>query len=103
MSLEAAAGKNPVSHIGKIYNVLAKRVAQTLVTVVPQVSAAQCLMVSRIGVPVSMPALVHIKLATHDGFPLEQLREPTVEIVSDHLGRIPELVGQLLAGEIHVF
>src|SRR6516165_4464867 len=94
MSLEAAAGKNPVSHVGKIYNVLAKRVAETLVTAIPQVSAAQCLIVNRIGAPVTMPDLVHLKLATPDHFPLEQLRERTAEIVSDHLGRIPELVGE---------
>ena len=103
MSLEAAAGKNPVSHVGKIYNILAKRVAETVVAAIPQVSAAQCLIVSRIGSPVSMPALVHLKLATPDGFPLEQLREATAEVVSDHLGRIPELVGELVAGKIAVF
>jgi S-adenosylmethionine synthetase len=103
MSLEAAAGKNPISHVGKIYNILAKRVAETLVTAIPQVSAAQCLIVSRIGSPVSMPALVHLKLATSDGFPLEQLRGRIAEVVSDHLGRIPELVGELVAGEIPLF
>ncbi len=40
MSLEAAAGKNPVSHAGKIYNVVAQRIAETLAATVPQVSAA---------------------------------------------------------------
>ncbi len=103
MSLEAAAGKNPVSHVGKIYNILAKRVAETLVTAIPQVSAAQCLIVGRIGVPVSVPALVHLKLATRDGFPLERLRERTGAIVADHLGRTSELAGELVAGELHVF
>lgn len=103
MSLEAAAGKNPVTHVGKIYNILAKRVAETLVTAIPQVSAAQCLIVSRIGAPVSMPALVHLKLATRDGFPSEKLSERSKDVVSDHLGRIPQLVGDMVAGKIHVF
>ncbi|OAF07751.1 S-adenosylmethionine synthase [Bradyrhizobium centrolobii] len=103
MSLEAAAGKNPVSHVGKIYNILAKRIAETVVTAIPQVFAAQCLIVSRIGAPVSTPALVHLKLATPDGFALERLREATAEVASDHLGRIPELVGELVAGKIAVF
>jgi S-adenosylmethionine synthetase len=40
MSLEAAAGKNPISHVGKIYNVLAKRVAETLIAAIPQVSTS---------------------------------------------------------------
>ena len=103
MSLEAAAGKNPISHVGKIYNILAKRVAETLVTDIPEVSAAQCLIVSRIGAPVSMPELVHLKLATNDGVSLEQLRERGAEIVSDHLGRIPDMVAELVAGEIQVY
>jgi S-adenosylmethionine synthetase len=103
MSLEAAAGKNPVSHVGKIYNILAKRAAETVVSAIPHVSAAQCLIVSRIGAPVSMPDLVHLKLAAPDHVPLEQLRERTAEIVSDHLGRIPELVGELISGKIHLF
>ena len=50
-----------------------------------------------------MPELVHLKLATKDGVSLEQLRERSAEIVSDHLGRIPHLVGELVAGEIQVY
>ena len=30
MSLEAAAGKNPVSHVGKTYNVAAREAARAL-------------------------------------------------------------------------
>jgi hypothetical protein len=33
----------------------------------------------------------------------EQLREGAAEIVSDHLSRIPELFGELIAGKIAVF
>lgn len=49
MSLEAAAGKNPVSHVGKIYNVLARDIAEAVVARVPEVASAECCMVSRIG------------------------------------------------------
>ena len=51
MSLEAAAGKNPVTHVGKIYNVVARDISEALVAAVPEISHAQCLMVSRIGSP----------------------------------------------------
>jgi S-adenosylmethionine synthetase len=88
MSLEAAAGKNPVSHVGKIYNVLAKQVAAALVSAIPEIVEAHCLIVSRIGAPISTPALVHAKLATHDEVPLEGLRSRIGELISDHLGRI---------------
>lgn len=103
MSLEAAAGKNPVSHVGKIYNVLATRVAEAVVSAFPEVSEAHCLIVSRIGAPVSKPALVHFRLATRDGVPLEQLRDPIEVLIADQFGRIPELVGELIAGTVDVF
>ena len=69
MSLEAAAGKNPVSHVGKIYNVLAKNIAETLVSSMAEIANAQCFMVSRIGAPVTQPAAMQIKLKTRGDEP----------------------------------
>jgi S-adenosylmethionine synthetase len=89
MSLEAAAGKNPVSHVGKIYNVLARRIAHSIVTNVPDVTAAHCIMVSRIGAPVTSPAIVEVKLATRDGVPVAALRPAVEEIVAASLDRVP--------------
>jgi S-adenosylmethionine synthetase len=103
MSLEAAAGKNPVSHVGKIYNVLATRVANALISALPEVTEAHCLIVSQIGAPVSAPALVHLRLATRDGVPTEQLRSRVEELIRDQFGRIPDLVRELVAGTIDVF
>jgi S-adenosylmethionine synthetase len=103
MSLEAAAGKNPVSHVGKIYNLLAKEVAETLVSTLQSVSEAHCLVVSEIGAPVSEPTLVNVRLATRDGVPLEQLRRPVEEVISDRLTQIPQLIGRLLTAAVDVF
>jgi S-adenosylmethionine synthetase len=44
MVLEAVAGKNPVSHVGKSYNVLAREIAETLVAAVPEIASAQCML-----------------------------------------------------------
>ena len=62
MSLEAAAGKNPVTHVGKLYNVLANRIARALVAEVSGVQEAYCYLVSRIGRPITEPQLVDLKL-----------------------------------------
>ncbi|MEY9724838.1 S-adenosylmethionine synthetase [Bradyrhizobium yuanmingense] len=102
MSLEAAAGKNPVSHVGKIYNLLAARVAEALVAELPGVNEAHCFMVSKIGAPVSEPALVQVKLRIEEGLPEEQ-REPTYGIVADRLARVPELIDEVMAGRMMVF
>ena len=86
MSLEAAAGKNPVSHVGKIYNVLARDIAETIIAAIPEIESAQCLMVSRIGVPVTLPAVVQIKIASLEGVRIANLRKQVDELVAG-LGR----------------
>jgi S-adenosylmethionine synthetase len=103
MSLEAAAGKNPVSHVGKIYNVLARDIAETIIAAIPEVESAHCLMVSRIGAPVTLPAVVQIKIATREGAPVKDLQERIGTLVGDRIARIPELVSGFVAGAISVF
>lgn len=101
MSLEAAAGKNPVSHVGKIYNVLATQLAEAMVASFPEIIEARCLIVSKIGAPVSEPALVNVQLATLGEF--EPLRDPIAALIADHFSRISELICSLVAGKVDVF
>jgi len=82
MSLEAAAGKNPVSHVGKIYNVLAQRISATVVGTLPHVTAAQCLLVSQIGAPVTSPAMLEVKVALRDGLPVSRVRNAVADIAA---------------------
>lgn len=103
MSLEAAAGKNPVSHVGKIYNVLARQIAETVVADMPEVSAAQCYLVSNIGSPVTEPAIAHVRLATRDGIPVDALAARTRAIVDRELKAIGGLVDRFAAGGIGLF
>jgi S-adenosylmethionine synthetase len=103
MSLEAAAGKNPASHVGKMYNVVAREIAEALVSEVPEIAAAHCLMVSRIGTPVTQPVLVEVKLATREGLPVVQLKPRVEEIVTFHLSSVPQLIEEFVAGTIEVF
>jgi S-adenosylmethionine synthetase len=103
MSLEAAAGKNPVTHVGKIYNVLASELAQTLVREIPEVAAAECLIASRIGRPLASPMVLHVKMATEDGHPVESLRQKVEDVTASCLGRIPGLIDDFVDGTIRVF
>ena len=62
MSLEAVAGKNPLSHVGKIYNVLAHDMARAICAAMPEVLEAQVQIVSAIGSPVDRPQALSIDL-----------------------------------------
>jgi S-adenosylmethionine synthetase len=61
MSLEAMAGKNPVNHVGKIYNRFAPDLARAIVEE-GFAEAAQVWIVSQIGKPIDEPQLLHIRV-----------------------------------------
>ena len=98
MSLEAVAGKNPVSHTGKLYNLLAGRIAQTLADTLPGVDEAYCHLLSRIGSPVSEPQLADIGLRLRDPQAIDALRPTAADIVRAQLQGAAGLWRDLLAG-----
>jgi S-adenosylmethionine synthetase len=103
MVLEAVAGKNPVSHVGKIYNVLAREIAETLVAAMPEIAAAECMITSRIGAPITEPELLDVRIATRDGMPVERMKPAICDIADAGLRRAPKLVDDFIAGTIDVF
>ena len=97
MSLEALAGKNPVSHVGKLYNVLAHRIAAALVTDVPGIEQAECYLVSQIGRSIDDPQLIDLKVRVTDARLLEAVRPRITEIARDHLAGVGSLWQALIA------
>jgi S-adenosylmethionine synthetase len=98
MSLEALGGKNPVSHVGKLYNVLARRIAQAVVSEVEGVDEAQCFLLSRIGRPITEPQIAEVRARTADPAALGALAPRIAEIaraqVAGAAGLWKELVEQ---------
>jgi len=95
MTLEAAAGKNVVSHVGKSYSIVAHQIANEIVTTCADVAGATCVLVSRIGQPVDSPQAVELQIQMRNGVALEHVREPATAIASNCLRRITGL-SQLL-------
>ncbi len=62
MTLEAAAGKNPISHVGKTYNVAAREIVQRIIKEYPELTQVYCYLVSKIGAPITEPQAVNIEL-----------------------------------------
>jgi len=64
MTLEAAAGKNPISHVGKTYNVAAQRIVDRLVGEDLGIAQAYCYLVSQIGAPITDPQAIGLEIST---------------------------------------
>lgn len=63
MTMEAYAGKNARSHTGRIYQIAAQKWADALAAAVPDAEAVVTRLVSRIGAPVTEPALASVEVA----------------------------------------
>ena len=96
MSLEAVAGKNPISHVGKLYNIIAGRMAQALLVEIPEVQEAHCYLVSQIGRPISEPALVDLKVRSDDPRLIQQRSNRIREIASAQLAKVGTLWQELI-------
>lgn len=103
MSLEAAAGKNPVTHVGKLYNLLAGRIAHAIADGVPGVLEAQCYLLSRIGTPIDAPQVFDVRLRLADPGALASVRARIEAIAQDELAGIHRLWTRVLAGECPVW
>jgi S-adenosylmethionine synthetase len=90
MTLESAAGKNPVSHVGKLYQIAAQRIAEALTSEISAIRAAECVLVSRIGHPIDDPQMADVRLElTNDSRP-ETYALEVERIVSRVLGELPQ-------------
>jgi S-adenosylmethionine synthetase len=101
MSTEAAAGKNPLTHVGKLYNVMASRIAATLVDSVAGITSADCVLVSEIGHPVADPATVDV--AVSGPSMSKQLQATVVDVVKRQISRISELTDAFMHRRVSVF
>lgn len=103
MTLEAAAGKNPVSHVGKLYNALAGRVASRLAAELGGGTDAAVVVVSRIGHPIDDPRAVNLRLSSAQPLDLAEAERVARAVLADEVARLPELRAQLLARQVRLF
>jgi S-adenosylmethionine synthetase len=102
MGTEAAAGKNPVSHVGKIYNVLAHSIARMVYEEVEGVKEVYILLLSRIGMPVDRPHMASAEVLTDGRMRLGDVSKKITDIVERELSEIGKFCIQLSRGKYRV-
>jgi len=103
MTMESVAGKNPITHVGKLYNVAARQIAAQVLRDVPGLTGVECYLVSRIGRPVREPQIVQLRLAGEGARSADALRPALDRIVTEGLAALDGLWRQLLAREITLY
>ncbi|MCG8343538.1 MAG: methionine adenosyltransferase [Chlorobiales bacterium] len=101
-SLEAAAGKNPVNHVGKIYNVLSHEMARRIHKEVDGIMEVTVYLCSQIGKPLDEPLIATAKLVLEKDVHLDDVREAVTSIIHVELAYIGVFIEQLTLGKFGV-
>jgi S-adenosylmethionine synthetase len=103
MSMEATSGKNPVNHIGKIYNLLSTKIAESVVDEVDGIRDLQLRLLSQIGQPIDQPHVADAQVVTDDGVALADRTDEIEAIIDRELGDVTEITRQVIDGELSTF
>ncbi len=102
MSSEAAAGKNPVSHVGKIYNLLSYRIADQVSKRVNGIKETYIWLLSNIGQPINEPKVVSAQVILEDGVKLKEVSAEIEETVAHEFDHLAEFCMDLALGKMTV-
>jgi S-adenosylmethionine synthetase len=99
MGTEAAAGKNPVSHVGKIYSVLAHRIAKEIYESREGIREVYVLLLSRIGTPIDRPQVATAQVLLERGRTVRDVVKDGSAVFERELASIGRFCRELSRGK----
>jgi S-adenosylmethionine synthetase len=102
MCSEAAAGKNPVSHVGKIYNLLTHRIAKQVHDKVAGMEEVYIWLLSQIGRPIDQPAIASAQVVMKKGNRFEDVKKDINDVIDSELENIDKFSMDLAYGKIPI-
>ena len=102
MSMEATSGKNPVNHVGKIYNVLANKMANDAVEEVKGIKQMHIMLLTQIGSPINEPT-ASVQVILEDGLELSDVEDDIKEVINRNLDNIRDITKLVIEGKARTF
>ena len=99
---EAAAGKNPISYVGKIYNLLSHEIASHIYREVAGIREVTVWLCSQIGKPIDRPLIAEAQLNLEPEVLLEDVRDSVIAVIDGELEDIQSFTHRLAQGELSV-
>jgi S-adenosylmethionine synthetase len=103
MSLEATAGKNPINHVGKIYNVLAFNAADKIYQEVHGIREVYVKILSQIGKPIDQPLATDVELLLDRDVKIRSVKDEIEGIVDETLNNIFRVSDGIIEGTTALF
>jgi S-adenosylmethionine synthetase len=103
MSMEATSGKNPVNHVGKIYNLLSTEIAEAVVEEVDGIREIRVRLLSQIGQPIDRPHVADASVVTADDTAVADVRPAIDGIIDRELADVAAITERVVDGELSTF
>ncbi len=103
MSTEAAAGKNPISHVGKIYNVLSHKIADKVYKEIAGIHEVYIWLCSQIGKPIDKPLIASAQLVLKPGVDIRIIKADIESVIEEELKNIYKFTDELSQGKYPVW
>jgi S-adenosylmethionine synthetase len=103
MSMEATSGKNPINHIGKIYNLLSTELAQECVRKVDGIEEIYIRLLSQIGKPIDQPLVASVQVLMQPDHRLKDISGDIEAIIDQGLADITCMTEKIIRGEVRTF
>ncbi len=101
VSNEAAAGKNPVSHVGKVYNLLTHKIANEIYENISGIKEIYVWLLSQIGTSIDKPKITAAQLIMNSGS-VDDVREEINEVIRKELSNIKQFCLDLAHGKYEI-
>ncbi len=107
MSMEASAGKNPITHVGKLYNILSNFIANDIAKAAgSEICEIEVRILSQIGKPIDNPQVCSIQMLPAAGSSPSTFKKWEKEarsIADNWLDNLDTVTKKIVNGEITVF
>jgi S-adenosylmethionine synthetase len=103
MSMEATSGKNPINHVGKIYNLLSNKIAQDITKELDGVKQVHIMLLSQIGKPIDHPKAASAQIIVENGYSMGSVNSDVEGIMNNWLENIGKITEMMVEGKIRTF
>ncbi|KZX11603.1 methionine adenosyltransferase [Methanobrevibacter curvatus] len=105
MSMEATSGKNPINHVGKIYNILSYEIAHDVAKNVDGVKQINMMILSQIGQPIDNPIAASSQIIVEDGYKFDEVSKKVESAIDSWLDDLNNniILDKVISGKARTF
>ncbi len=103
MSMEATSGKNPINHVGKLYNLLSNKIANDIADNVPGIEDVYIRILSQIGQPIDQPLIASAQVIPQEGANMKAIKSESEVIIDRWLADVTKVTEMIARGELETF